>query len=212
MIEQECPNIRLLMKYLDQMSILMTDLGLPIVWRLPSGLTVRQKYMNIKEKKITPYTFKKSTITLSIVDDVKINKKKQRNALMPNLIHSLDAASLTLLFDTFYRTVRYHNNNVNFYSVHDCYGVTAPNVRVLIEQLRSVYIKLYSKEGYILNFEQDIILAIKKAYSKAEYNEEKRSFIIEDKEYSLPKFPYKLDDDKRIEFYKKLRTGLLFIG
>lgn len=74
---------------------------------------------------------------MSIVDNVKIDRKKQRNALMPNLIHSLDATSLTLLFDIFYRKVRYNNNNnVNFYSVHDCFGVTAPNVRVLIEQLR----------------------------------------------------------------------------
>ena len=71
---------------------------------------------------------------------------------------------------------------------------------------------MYSKEGYIMNFEQDIILGIKKAYSKAEYNEEKRLFVIEDNEYYLPKFPYKLDDDKRSKFYKKLWDGILFIG
>lgn len=51
-IEQECPNIKSLMTYLDHMSKLMTDLGLLIVWRLPSGLTVRQQYMSIKQKKL----------------------------------------------------------------------------------------------------------------------------------------------------------------
>jgi DNA-directed RNA polymerase len=145
-----------------------------------------------------------------------MNKIKNRNATMPNLIHSLDAASLTLLFDTFYRVVKANNHNINFYSVHDCYGVTAPYVETLITQLRSVYIKLYSKELYIKTFEEDVLGEIFKAYSNdIIYDKNNRILYIKKSKgnemFKLPKFPYNIDDDKRNKHYDDFKKGMLFI-
>lgn len=216
LITQVCPNIKALMVYLEEMTDIMINLDLPIIWRLPTGLTVCQKYMNIKKKTLRPYTYLNTKVTLSIVDNVKMNKIKNKNATMPNLIHSLDAASLTLLFDTFYRVVKANNRNINFYSVHDCYGVTAPHVETLITQLRSVYIKLYSKELYIKTFEEDILGEIFKAYSNdIIYDKNNRILYIKKSKgnevFKLPKFPYNVDDDKRNKHYDDFKKGMLFI-
>lgn len=69
---------------------------------------------------------------------------------MPNLIHSLDGTTLTLLFDKFCNFFY----EPQFYSVHDCFGTTCDKVDVLKILLASIYIDLYSSEPY--KFDQDI--------------------------------------------------------
>ena len=60
----------------------------------------------------------------------KIVDKKQKTALMPNLIHSFDRTLFFVLYNSFFACVGVDsdNNIVNFYSVHDCYGVSAKYV------------------------------------------------------------------------------------
>ncbi len=72
---------------------------------------------------------------------------------MPNLVHSLDSSTLILLYYTFYNTIIEESQFVNFYSVHDCYGVTAKNAELLITILRSIYISIYSEEAFIKKFD-----------------------------------------------------------
>lgn len=72
---------------------------------------------------------------------------------MPNLIHSLDGTSLTLLLDKFCNFFY----EPQFYSVHDCFGTTCDKVDVLKILLASVYIDLYSSEPYLYKFDQDIL-------------------------------------------------------
>jgi DNA-directed RNA polymerase len=128
---------------------------------------------------------------------------------MPNLIHSLDAASLTLLYEAFCNTVENNGNIINFYSVHDCYGVTAANIDTLITQLRMVYIKLYSKNRYLSLFEVDIISSILKAYSnKGNYfDENERILYLNDNKIRFPKFPCEVIDNDIKLAYEKLQKG-----
>lgn len=68
---------------------------------------------------------------------------------MPNLVHSLDATTLILLFHSFYLEKRKIEKTLNFYSVHDCFDVTANDVDTLIRLIRNVYINIYSEKRYL---------------------------------------------------------------
>lgn len=136
---------------------------------------------------------------------------------MPNLVHSLDAATMLLL----YYSLRSGNKNnyVNFYSVHDCFGVTADNVDLLITLIKKIYIEIYSDNKYIQDFDDDIVkhIRIHFGYDKTDYIEDKRMIIIEKDEkiehIQLPELPKNKLDLKSIKkFYKKLEKARFLIS
>ena len=83
----------------------------------------------------------------------KYDKAKQIRALMPNLIHSLDATSLSLLYNIFLRKYP----EAQFFSIHDCFATTFDKVTFLKEILASVYTDLYSNTQYLKEFDGNII-------------------------------------------------------
>src|SRR5699024_2284654 len=136
------------------------------------------------------------------------DKQKQLSAFMPNLVHSLDATTLILLYNSLVKNINYEGNKtVNFYSIHDCYGVTAKYVEVLIEMLRTVYIKLYSGPGYIEKFDEDIINTIVISYGEenCKYDPETRTIIINKrKKIVLPDLSKFLNVPNKSRVYKSL--------
>lgn len=77
---------------------------------------------------------------------------------MPNLIHSLNATSLSLLFHEFYDL--YSCTDVQFFSVHDCFGTTCDKIFRLKTILASVYTDLYSSEPYLLKYDKQVLDSI----------------------------------------------------
>jgi len=61
---------------------------------------------------------------------------------MPNLVHSLipDAASLCLVIVNYFKQI----NNINFYSIHDCFAVPCNKVNNLIGLLKIAYCIIYT--------------------------------------------------------------------
>jgi hypothetical protein len=58
---------------------------------------------------------------------------------MPNLIHSLDALSLSSLYSKFSAFSEVNN----FYNVHDCFAVTPYNISNLKSMLAHIYIQIF---------------------------------------------------------------------
>lgn len=211
------PHIKVLIVYLKNIASIFNNFNLPIIWRLPTGLEVSQKYIFLKIKKIEPYGFSNRTLNLTISDKTSINKLKQKNALMPNLVHSLDSTTLFMLYNIF----KYSNKYMNFYSVHDCFGVSPKDVDLLINILRGVYIELYSNNKYIETFDKDIVdtlqkvLSIKHPKSEIKYDTEKRLIYTDDFDLiQLPDIPSNKDvlHDDKIKYYNKLKKSILLIN
>jgi DNA-directed RNA polymerase len=172
---------------------------------------VTQKYMLKHSKKVEPFTYNKTSLTLTITDKVKIDKRKQITALMPNLVHSLDASTLALLYKLFYNSI--DGKVVNFYSIHDCYGVTAKYVDILITLLKSVYIELYSNIRYIRKFDIDVINTIKSAYGddECQYDDKIRVIIIGKKKIKLPPLPDYIENSEKETIYNSLSKSQFLI-
>ena len=166
-------KIKKLTKYLKNVAMVYNAIGLPISWNLPSGLKVIQSYMKTKTTSITPFLHSKSKLNFNITLKDSYDKNKQVRALMPNLIHSLDATSLSLLYNTFSKRYK----NAQFFSVHDCFGTTSEKVFILKTMLASVYTDLYSEDHYLYKFDRDIFTTL---ISNTDYKVDiaKRSILL----------------------------------
>ena len=88
---------------------------------------------------------------------------------MPNLIHSLDASSLALLVNLYFNS---NQNTKNFFSVHDCFAVTANDVENITTLLKHTYITIYSKDKYLIKLDNDIKQFIKSAFGSDSLNDD----------------------------------------
>lgn len=151
---------------------------------MPTGLNVNQYYVDSEAIRLKPFKYKKNTFSIKINTN-KVNKTKQIKALMPNLIHSLDAASLCLILDMFSQEHemitqnKYSSSNLNFFSIHDCFGVTVNNVVNLIKIIKLVYIKIYTEDSYLKRFDQCIINNIRLHFGEDSLNEETRTIKVD---------------------------------
>lgn len=112
----------------------------------------------------------------TIIKD-KFDLIKQRNAIMPNLIHSLDACCIAILYNYLSK-----NDVTDIYTVHDCFAVTAKNVNSLIEQLKSVYLFIYSDSNYLINLDNHIKSTIINLFGKYIFSDDGKYIYINDKE------------------------------
>ena len=99
---------------------------------------------------------------------------------MPNIIHSLDAASLTLLSENLF-----DKNMTNFYSVHDCFAVTCNHVSLLIDLLKFAYCIIYTNKNYLIEFEDNFLNHILKIYGSNCYDPITRIIKIKDLKIKL---------------------------
>jgi len=135
-----------------------------------------------KEVRLKPFTYSKTTFSIKIPKKSVYNKRRQKQAYIPNFVHSLDASALALLVDFYFNG---KSEEKSFYAIHDCFAATANNMENLIEYLKLAYIKVYSEKQYLRELDNQI-----KSYIKSVYKEsfdEKTGYIKTD-EIEL-KFP-----------------------
>ena len=158
----EYPKLSALAEYLKSIAKVSNILKIPIPWILPTGLEINQQFYDKENIKVKPFTYTKNLLNLTVLNKKKFNVNKQKIALMPNLVHSLDAASLCLVIVNYFK----QNDNVNFYSIHDCFAVPCNKVNNLIGLLKSAYCIIYSNSKYLLEFDSNFRHTIIKSYGE----------------------------------------------
>lgn len=149
-----------LLKYLKDIANVSNKLNITIPWILPSGLVVNQQFFAKETIKVKPFKYTKNLLNLSITRKDKFNPNKQKIALMPNLVHSLDAASLCLV------TGNYFKENKNFFSIFDCFAVTCNKVNLLTTLLNTAYCVIYTNKKYLIDFHSNFLANIKNCYGE----------------------------------------------
>lgn len=203
-LEYKFPKLNLLLNYLESVAKVCAILNIPIIWSLPSGLLVKQGYLEEEEVRIKPFYFDKSRYVLKTVNRKKYNSKKQIRAFMPNLVHSLDGTSLALLLDSFFKEGLY-----NIYTVHDCFGVTANNVSPLLENLKLAYIKIYSNETYLIKLDKCIRNNIKNMFGDTCFNDETLFIKWEKIEIKFPDINIVLDYKPQLDLNKLKKSAYI---
>jgi len=99
-IFKEYPGLNIIYNYLINMAKLLNKLNLPVIWITPSGLELTQNYNSFKKSKLA-ITLGGKTKTLVLKEKLdKRDKSKQSSAIVPNIIHSLDASHLAQVIIT----------------------------------------------------------------------------------------------------------------
>ena len=129
-----------------------------------------------------------------------INKEKQTQAIIPNIIHSLDANHWLNIVNTINKSTE---KRVNIISIHNCFG-SHPNDMEFIEfVVRKEFILLYSQENFLEKFHNRFLKNLKDNNVPIIIDEDTniKSIEIKSKIYLIPELPKlgKLDLDKIID-------------
>ena len=177
-LDNIAPRVTRLKQYLHQIATICTILEIHIPWVLPSGLIVQQSYLKEKSVNIKPFTYSNTKIKLKTYTK-QLDLSKQTRAFMPNLIHSLDATSLMLLLHEYFNNPELGSVSKNIYTIHDCFGMNMNHVEFIIDNLRKVYIKLYSSNSYLIELDKYILEGIKAHYRNVSLENGKLNIIRE---------------------------------
>lgn len=175
-IFKSLPSLKVIYNYFKDIIKLTVVLNIPCVWFTPSGLKLTQHY-NISEQNKVSIRFGKSSNTVVLRRKTsKLDKKKQVQAIIPNIIHSLDASHLINLINT-----AISNKFNQIITVHDCFGSQANDVAKLIDLVKKEFILLYTQSNFLNLYHDRFIQSLK------------------DNNYTVEK------DENGLEYFKPLR-------
>lgn len=178
------PSLNYIYNYLVDVTKLSAKLGIPMTWITPSGLKITQNYLKKKNKVISVSIFGKVKKLVLKTKLNELDKAKQAQAIIPNIIHSLDASHLINLIknasiDKFYPLI----------PIHDCFG-TLPNLMSQLEyNVKKEFIIIYSDSQFLNNFHQRFLQSITDNQYEI-INKDGKTFVIFLKEeLEIPSIP-----------------------
>lgn len=142
---EEYPLIQFFYEYLKDLAKIMNLANLGISWITPNGLTLLQYYKHYNSNSVLIPLFKKKAVLKT--KSGKLDSLKQVNAIIPNVIHSLDANHLMKVVKKVYFKL-----NKPVITIHDCFGTHPNNMATLIEIVKCEFVELYSNQNFILEF------------------------------------------------------------
>ena len=153
-------------------------------------MKITQHYLKSKQTVISTKLFKQTKKMVIRESLNEMDKIKQTNAIIPNIIHSLDATHLINLIN--------NAQDIGFatiITVHDCFGTHPNKMEELAFMVKKEFILLYSQDNFLKTYHDRLIQSIKDNNYKVIFNEEEKSnYVINNyRAIKLPNTP-KLGD------------------
>lgn len=132
------------MHWIQKAAKSLTDAGHPIIWTTPTNFLVEQRYQEMESRKVKT-KIGDVIYRVSLQEELdKMDKRKQRTALAPNFVHSLDASALMNTVNLC-ATRGIHS----FLAIHDSYGTHACDMDVLSTTLREAFVEIYTADDVL---------------------------------------------------------------
>src|SRR5262245_6710509 len=110
-------------------------------------MKISQSYQKFKPYKTqslySNINYNKITISLPTTN---LDLKKNKQAFMPNFIHSMDATNIQLLVNNLID--KYKDININLYIIHDCFANTPNFMDIINYEVKLAFIKIYFYSDY----------------------------------------------------------------
>jgi len=139
-IFNQFPKLHSIYNYITRLSKIYMRLNIPISWSTPNGLELTQRYNQSKIQKLTINFLGKNRTAVIRKWTTDKDSRREVQAIIPNIIHSLDASHLTLIINRWDKYIL---------PIHDCFG-THPNDMInLSEIVRNCFVSLYSSKDFL---------------------------------------------------------------
>lgn len=142
------------MSFFQQLCGALAHEGKHMYWITPSGFPAAQFYPTTRYKKIKIYMYdreakmpQRSQVTLREPDSNRVDKRKSKTAVSPNVIHSLDSSHL---LKTVLNCIE-DDDQMSFFLIHDSFATTAAQTQKMYEVIRSTFIDMYDSENWYEN-------------------------------------------------------------
>tara|TARA_B100001094_G_scaffold332019_1_gene402390 strand:- start:1021 stop:3507 length:2487 start_codon:yes stop_codon:yes gene_type:complete len=139
------------MSFFQQLCGALAHEGKHMNWFTPVGFPASQFYPSNNFKKVKIYLYdreakipQRTQVTLRSPDYNRVDKRKSKTAISPNVIHSLDSAHLLI---TVLNCIK-NDENMPFFLIHDSFATTAAQTQKLYEVIRESFIEMYSTDSW----------------------------------------------------------------
>jgi hypothetical protein len=141
------PKLHEIYTYLTRLAKIYIKLDIPISWSTPNGLELTQWYNLSEVQKTTINLLGRNKKAVLRVWTDKKDTRKEVQAIIPNIIHSLDASHI--------------NGIINEWSgyilpIHDCFGTHPNNMEKLGNVVRVCFVNLYSDKNFLIKIDNKL--------------------------------------------------------
>ncbi|KVR95832.1 DNA-directed RNA polymerase [Burkholderia vietnamiensis] len=133
------PGMLRAMGYLQAVSDVLTDAGIPLRWVTPAGLQVEQARYGEQSVRMVTSVAGSTRERLFYIDGDTLSKKGQRAGVAPNFVHGVDASHMAMVVNDLYaKGVR------NYWMIHDSFGAPFAQCDEVFRSTREQFVKLMS--------------------------------------------------------------------
>ena len=144
-ISESISSARVVMDYIRSVAEVYAKHQKVMQWYTPTGMLVWQCYHEMNRRRIKT-AINGSVVKLnyhSPIDDT-VSRSKTLSGASPNMIHSLDAAALTMTVN------RCLDEGIeDFAMVHDSYGTQSPRMNTMSKILRECFVDMYESNDVL---------------------------------------------------------------